>query len=165
MRGTAGLTGWQWLFIIEGLFTLVVGVTFVLLFPSSPESPVNLLKKRYFTERETHILVQRVLLDDPTKRHKSKNVTGKELKATVCTDRILSFPKLINFDVVHQLEAYSPYLGHDLRSCSFGSAVELCTDSDQRLWIWKIEVQCNGQHWTVGGAAYVHSLGLCRVGA
>ena len=83
MRGIAGLGGWQWLFIIEGIFTLLVGITFALLFPHSPSNPVNVFRKRYFSERETYILVQRVLVDDPTKEKGRKNVTGKELKETV----------------------------------------------------------------------------------
>lgn len=83
MRGLSGLAGWQWLFILEGIFTVIVGVIFALLFPSSPANPVNLLKRRYFTERESYILVQRVLRDDPSKHEKSKNVTGAELRAVV----------------------------------------------------------------------------------
>ena len=71
------------MFIIEGIFTISIGIAFALLFPASPANPVNLLRHRYFTEREAHILVQRVLLDDPTKHHTHKNVTGKELKQTV----------------------------------------------------------------------------------
>jgi hypothetical protein len=26
MRGTAGLSGWQWLFILEGLLTFIIGM-------------------------------------------------------------------------------------------------------------------------------------------
>jgi MFS family permease len=85
MRGISGLAGWQWLFILEGILTLVVGVVFALLFPASPRKPVNLLGRRYFNEKETYILVQRMLLDDQTKEKGRKNVTGAELRATVCT--------------------------------------------------------------------------------
>ena len=86
MRGVAGKTGWQWLFILEGILTLTVGIIFALFFPQSPANPANLFKKRYFSERETYILVNRVLLDDPTKEQGRKNVTGAELKRTVCPE-------------------------------------------------------------------------------
>jgi hypothetical protein len=66
------------------------GVVFALLFPASPGKPVNLLGRRYFNERETYILVQRVLLDDQTKEKGRKNVTSAELKATVRTNFIVS---------------------------------------------------------------------------
>ncbi|KAG7429279.1 putative transporter [Fusarium oxysporum f. sp. raphani] len=36
MGGIAGLAGWQWLFIIEGIFTLLVFFVFILLLPRSP---------------------------------------------------------------------------------------------------------------------------------
>ncbi|KAH8695609.1 hypothetical protein BGW36DRAFT_205133 [Talaromyces proteolyticus] len=67
MRGVTRLTGWQWLFIIEGLFGLVVGAIFVFRFPKDTRNPNNVFKHRYFSERESEILVQRLLLDDATR--------------------------------------------------------------------------------------------------
>lgn len=80
MRGTAGLSGWQWLFILEGLFTILVGALFAAFFPASAANPVCLARIRYFDEREAAILVQRILVDDPTKAHARKNITGAELR-------------------------------------------------------------------------------------
>jgi hypothetical protein len=77
---------WLTLVQIEGLFGIIVGVLFTALFPKSPANPVNLLRFRYFTERESAILVRRVLLDDHTKDHTSKNVTREELKRAVRRD-------------------------------------------------------------------------------
>ncbi|KAF6833982.1 inner membrane transport protein yfav [Colletotrichum musicola] len=39
LDGRAGLKGWQWLFLLEGLATLAVALTFILLLPGSPEVP------------------------------------------------------------------------------------------------------------------------------
>lgn len=100
MRGVAGLAGWQWLFIVcpsipfdayfcltpaqlEGIFTILVGIAFLATFPESAANPVSLLRHRYFTERETQILSLRVLRDDPSKAHTSKNVKWSELKSAV----------------------------------------------------------------------------------
>lgn len=38
MQNTAGLRGWQWLFIIEGLMAVVIGLSGYLLLPSYPHN-------------------------------------------------------------------------------------------------------------------------------
>ncbi len=64
-----GWTGWQYLFLIEGLITLAVGVFAALYIPSGPTQTSGGLrgKNGWFTEREEIIIVNRVLRDDPTK--------------------------------------------------------------------------------------------------
>jgi hypothetical protein len=61
----------------------MAGIVFGILFPRSPGHPVSLTKIRWFSERESRILVQRVVADDPTKHQNAKNVTMAELKATL----------------------------------------------------------------------------------
>ncbi|KAH6853956.1 major facilitator superfamily domain-containing protein [Chaetomium sp. MPI-CAGE-AT-0009] len=89
MRGIAGLAGWQWLFLLEGLFTILIGVLFLTLFPRSSGNPVSLLGFRYFSEREAQILQQRVLRDDPTKFQPRRSVSWAEAKATFTNWRLL----------------------------------------------------------------------------
>ena len=110
MRGIAGLAGWQWLFIvrisqpsslesrlsnnqqIEGLFGVVVGAVFIALFPRDVSKPVSIFKYRYFSKRETEILVRRLLLDDPTKAQRHRNITRAEiLRAVRMRDRCYSY--------------------------------------------------------------------------
>jgi hypothetical protein len=68
MRGVKGHTGWQWLFLIEGLITLVIGISaFFLMVPSPVQTKRWFNKKGWFTEREEKIVVNKVLRDDPTK--------------------------------------------------------------------------------------------------
>ncbi|KAL1984909.1 hypothetical protein VTN96DRAFT_8568 [Rasamsonia emersonii] len=94
MRGICGLGGWQWLFLqIEGLFGILVGIIFILFFPQSTANPVNLLRTQYFTERETQILVRRLLLDDPSKHHRHKNITRQEILRTLGNWRL--YPHVI----------------------------------------------------------------------
>lgn len=88
MRGVAGLAGWQWLFIIEGLITIVAGIAFFTLFPGAPSNPVSLIGVRLFTDRETMILRERVLLDDPRKALSKKSIAGRDIL------RVLADPKL-----------------------------------------------------------------------
>ncbi|KAK1750132.1 major facilitator superfamily domain-containing protein [Echria macrotheca] len=69
MRGINGWSGWQWLFLIEGLLTLVIGIFSWGLMPPGPCQTRNWFrgKNGWFTEREEAILVNRLLRDDPSK--------------------------------------------------------------------------------------------------
>ncbi|KFY38142.1 hypothetical protein V494_04504 [Pseudogymnoascus sp. VKM F-4513 (FW-928)] len=68
MRGIRGYSGWQWLFLIEGAFTFVIGVASFFLMPQSPAKTKSWWNpKGYFTEREEKIIVNSVIRDDPHK--------------------------------------------------------------------------------------------------
>jgi hypothetical protein len=89
MRGISGLTGWQWLFLLEGIFTVSIGCLFIALFPKGINNPVSLTGIRYFTKRESLIMSSRVLLDDPSKQNKGENITRAEVKATFTNWRLI----------------------------------------------------------------------------
>ncbi|EEU37612.1 uncharacterized protein NECHADRAFT_53615, partial [Fusarium vanettenii 77-13-4] len=81
LDGRGGLSGWRWLFIIEGLMAFCSGVVFIVFFPKSPTDPVSIFGWRYFDERESQILRQRIIIDDPTKGIRvDNNVTWEELR-------------------------------------------------------------------------------------
>lgn len=68
MRGVLGKAGWQWLFLLEGLLTLVIGIaTFFNMPPSPTQTKAWFRPKGWFTEREEYIATSRILRDDPTK--------------------------------------------------------------------------------------------------
>ncbi|ESW96028.1 hypothetical protein KL918_003590 [Ogataea parapolymorpha] len=68
MRGILGMAGWQWLFIIEGAFTLLIAlVSALVMAPSVVQTKRFWNKKGWFTEREEKIIVNKVLRDDPSK--------------------------------------------------------------------------------------------------
>ncbi|CAI5757039.1 unnamed protein product [Candida verbasci] len=68
MRGILGYSGWQWLFLLEGIFTLLIGLSsFYLMVPSAVQTRNWMHPKGWFTEREEKIVVNRVLRDDPSK--------------------------------------------------------------------------------------------------
>lgn len=68
MRGIHGHAGWQWLFLIEGLLTLGIGISaFFLMVPSPVQTKKPWNPRGWFTEREEKIVVNKVLRDDPTK--------------------------------------------------------------------------------------------------
>jgi predicted MFS family arabinose efflux permease len=53
LDGVSGVQGWRWLFLIEGLFTAVVGILATFFMPASPTQTAGRLrgKKGWFTER------------------------------------------------------------------------------------------------------------------
>ncbi|CAK7229800.1 hypothetical protein SCUCBS95973_007350 [Sporothrix curviconia] len=88
MRGVAGLAGWQWLFILEGIFTILTGVVFVTLFPGLPSNPVSFAGVRYFNDRELLILRQRKALDDPTAGPLRRRVSWDDIWATLRSGKV-----------------------------------------------------------------------------
>ncbi|KAF1811873.1 major facilitator superfamily transporter [Eremomyces bilateralis CBS 781.70] len=63
MNGLHGLSGWRWLFIIDGLITLPVAIYGLIFFPDTPQTT----KAFYFSEEEKKMAVARV----PKKRERS----------------------------------------------------------------------------------------------
>lgn len=69
MRGLNGWSGWQWLFLIEGLLTAVIGMASWVMMPASPcqTRGRGRGKNGWFTDAEEKIMVNRLLRDDPSK--------------------------------------------------------------------------------------------------
>ncbi|PON27805.1 inner membrane transporter yfaV [Trichoderma gamsii] len=65
LDGHRGLRGWQWLFLLEGLFTISVSVILLLFLPGSPSHPKPLFGQGLikFTEMDSNILRRRLELD------------------------------------------------------------------------------------------------------
>ncbi|KAM3415999.1 hypothetical protein BST61_g9487 [Cercospora zeina] len=62
MGGIAGLTSWQWFFLIEGAASIVVGVAAYFILPDWPDNT------RWLTEEESEMAQYRVLLSNGGKR-------------------------------------------------------------------------------------------------
>ncbi|KAJ3963237.1 hypothetical protein N0V92_000062 [Colletotrichum tropicale] len=71
LEGARGLRGWQWLFLIEGVFTIFVGLSLLFLLPGSPDTPDPLLSRGLvrFKGSERAIIQRRLEFDDKEKRH------------------------------------------------------------------------------------------------
>lgn len=69
MRGIHGLAGWRYLFIVEGALSLAIAFSSFYFMRQGPTETGNKLFKRksWFNERQTKILVNRILRDDPSK--------------------------------------------------------------------------------------------------
>ncbi|CAI6043051.1 unnamed protein product [Clonostachys chloroleuca] len=110
MRGIANLSGWQWLFLLEGMLTIVIAVLFITLFPRSTSNPVSLAGLRHFTEEEAHIITQRVLLDDPTKKHAHTHVSREELRAVFTNWKLIAhvMTTLGSLSAIASLASFGP---------------------------------------------------------
>jgi predicted MFS family arabinose efflux permease len=68
MRGVLGWAGWRWLFLIEGLVTLTVGLASFFMMPGSVvKTKIWFRPKGWLNERQGKIAVNRLLRDDPSK--------------------------------------------------------------------------------------------------
>ena len=85
MRGVAGYPGWFWLFVLMGAFTILSGCVLACCLPDSYENPRSwfLPKHAFFSERELHILRNRIQIDDPNKRRTRHHIGISSFKKTV----------------------------------------------------------------------------------
>ncbi|KAH7397208.1 alternative sulfate transporter [Pyrenochaeta sp. MPI-SDFR-AT-0127] len=76
MRGVGGKAGWFWLFTLMGGFTILSGFVLGFCLPDSFKKPHStfLPNVKIFSEREIHILRNRVHIDDPAKSRKKKKI-------------------------------------------------------------------------------------------
>ena len=86
LGGVNGWAGWRWLFLIEGLITLSIGVASFYNMPASIVQTKTWFRPNgWFTDREVAIVVNRVLRDDPSKgdMHNREAITLRGLWNTI----------------------------------------------------------------------------------
>lgn len=98
LEGKSGLKGWQWVFIIDGLMGIPIGLFGFFTFPNLPESTTA----KYLTEKEKQLALDRL----PPKRADGHNIEFRSL-----AKRLLKSPAiyiLTTFSVVSaMLEAFA----------------------------------------------------------
>lgn len=68
LDGDMGLHGWQWLFVVEGVISVFIGIFALIWWPRSTSDTRTLIPGfSILSKRQEHILTTRLLLDDPAK--------------------------------------------------------------------------------------------------
>lgn len=81
MDGHAGLGGWQWVFLIDGIITCAVAIFGFFFFPDIPENT----QARYLSQEERELALSRL----PPKREDGHNVEAWSLAKRVLGRPIL----------------------------------------------------------------------------
>ncbi|RMD44537.1 hypothetical protein DV735_g558, partial [Chaetothyriales sp. CBS 134920] len=178
LRGHLNYAGWRWLFLIEGLFTLVLGLSAFLLMPPGPTQTANWArgKKGWFTEREEVIMVNRVLREDPSKStmHNRQPITPKLLWKSL-SDYDLWPIYLLGLNFQTPMGTPSLYLTLSLKQLGFGTfktnllvipsqvghiitllAFTYLSEIFGQLWLWGALAQI----WALPCLAYLNAVDI-----
>lgn len=83
MDGIAGLEGWRWIFILEGLATVVLGVACFFLLIDTPA-----LSKRWLSAEEIRYLELSMFIKQGGTFHEESGVKWRDLKMVVTNWRV-----------------------------------------------------------------------------
>ncbi|UNI24976.1 hypothetical protein JDV02_010689 [Purpureocillium takamizusanense] len=113
LSGRDGLQGWQWLFIIEGVLTCVLGVAAYLYLPHGAAEPKTFFGKSFnlFSDREAAIIVTRVIRNDPSKAHRyRKPVLPSHIIDTFADCRLYGHlvAALLSMVMIAPMNTYAP---------------------------------------------------------
>ncbi|OCT52569.1 putative transporter [Cladophialophora carrionii] len=166
LRGHLGYAGWRWLFLIEGLLTLLLGLVAFVLMPPSPTQTANWArgKKGWFTEREEIIMVNRIIREDPSKSsmHNRQPITPKLLWQSLTDYDLwplyligLTFliPMRLGFGTIKtNLLVIPSTVGHIITML----AVTYLSEVSGQLWIWGLIAQL----WALPFLSYIYAVDI-----
>ncbi|PPQ80351.1 hypothetical protein CVT25_003634 [Psilocybe cyanescens] len=91
LRGLGGLEGWKWLFLVDGVITVVVALGTWFYLPRDLTRTKGGLRGRkpWLTLRQTQIAITRVIRDDISKKSYEKTVQWSDIKDTLTDVGIL----------------------------------------------------------------------------
>lgn len=123
MRGVAGWAGWRWLFVLEGLMTVIVAILAYFALPVSPvETKTIFTPKGWYTPEQEIIAVNRILRDDPAKGLTAlkEPLTLTDIKEGLC-DRSMWGLYFIGLIAYIPASPVQGYLGLTLRRLGFST--------------------------------------------
>jgi hypothetical protein len=90
LEGVAGLYGWKWLFLIDGILTQIVGFIAFFYLPANALKTAGSIRGKHgwFTEREQKIAINRIIRDDLTKKEQHQPVTWADAKLALIDTKL-----------------------------------------------------------------------------
>ncbi|KAI9365522.1 MFS general substrate transporter [Zopfochytrium polystomum] len=106
MSGIGGLYGWKWLFILDGILTVVVSFVLVAVLPAHSTKTV------LFNEREARIAATRVIREDPVKKYYEQTVRWSDVHAAFTDSRLWGHLviTLLGLTALNPINTYMPTL-------------------------------------------------------
>ncbi|KAJ5109189.1 hypothetical protein N7456_005864 [Penicillium angulare] len=113
LSGKNGLSGWQWIFLVEGLITIFIGLVFLLALPPKVGDGRPLIsggRWSYFTDSESRIILSRLKNDQQKTDSTKMKIIGRDVWNTVRRLNVLQhvFLSLVSATAVVGLHTYTP---------------------------------------------------------
>ncbi|KAL4727010.1 hypothetical protein ACLX1H_005910 [Fusarium chlamydosporum] len=100
LDGSSGLEDWQWLFLIDGIFTVVVAFSFLFFLPRAPSWTrplINISALDIFSDRERQIMSRRIMTEDRTRGVELSSFTAMEAVRYLYTNYYIWIHALLAF--------------------------------------------------------------------
>ncbi|KAF4809605.1 putative transporter [Colletotrichum siamense] len=98
MDRLGGFHDWQWLFVIDGGFTIIVALLFMFLLPKSPRwtrPVVGIAAFDIFTQRERDIMTRRIALEDTSRSAELSPINPREALRALSTNYYIWLHSLV----------------------------------------------------------------------
>lgn len=90
LAGSHSLAGWRWLFLIDGIITIFIGILWLFLLPESPGNPSSILlpQLRLISVETGKRIQQSIMDDDPEKKNSTMRISPKQVRNVLCNWRL-----------------------------------------------------------------------------
>ena len=157
MNGVAGLAGWQWLFLMEGLPAVVLGFVVFMTLPDGPK------EARWLSAQEKAWVISRVKEEGETKRLCGHATLGEALRSgRVWTLAFIYFAVVISF---YGISLWLPQIIKSISGVSdllvgFIAAIPFIAASIGMVLIGRSSDQSRERRWHVAASAFAGAAGL-----
>jgi len=156
MAGVAGLKGWQWLYLIEGLPSVLVGIWVLFYLDDGPA------KSKWLTQQEKDLLLQRLEQEESVKKSQGD---GNHSLADAFTNPKVWVLCAVYFCIVMGTYGISFWLPQIIKDTITKDPWEIGLISAIPWAVAAIAMVWNGHHSDVTGERKWHVAGACIIGS
>lgn len=137
MSGVGGYEGWRWIFILEGLATVVLGVLCFFLLIDSPK-----LSGRWLSQDEIRFLeLQRFIKDGGQFQEERKKTSWKDVRAVLTNWRMYLLAYILLCQSACSYGMFSPYLEHKTKYANISKKEPSSHfPPSRRVWVSKVQM-------------------------